>query len=92
LGSLVDGLPRFIMTTNGGEGSTEVQANLLTETCQSVDLQNQCKQPDEGEISTNMTEVQNPYKLLLNPELTVFIERPDESANNVSINVSMLPV
>ena len=44
--------------------------------------QNPCKQADEGEIS-NMTKVQNPYKLPLNPELTVFIEKPDESASNV---------
>jgi adenylylsulfate kinase-like enzyme len=82
LDSLVDGVSRFIMTTIVGGGSTEVHANLLTEICQSVDLQNQCKQPDEGEIS-NMTEVQNPYKLPLNSELTAFIERADESANNV---------
>jgi hypothetical protein len=31
-----------------------------------------------------MTEVQNPYKLPLNPELlTVFTKKPDESVNNV---------
>jgi hypothetical protein len=84
LGSLVNGLSRFIMTIIGGESSTEVQANLLTKTCQSVDLQNPCKQPDGGETSTNMTEVQNPYKLPLNPELlTVFTKKPDESVNNV---------
>jgi hypothetical protein len=82
LGSLVNGLSRFIMTVIGGEGSTEVQTNLLTETCQSVDLQDHCKQPDEGEISTNITEVQNPYKLPLNLGLTAFIEKPDESASN----------
>jgi adenylylsulfate kinase-like enzyme len=69
------------MTAIGGGGSAEVQANPLTEICQSVDLQNHCKQADEGEVSTNMTEVQNPYKLPLNPELTVFIEKPDESAS-----------
>jgi adenylylsulfate kinase-like enzyme len=84
LSSLVDGLSRFIMTTIGGEGSAEVQANPLTKTCQSVDPQNQCKEADEGEISNNMTEVQNPYKLPLNPELlTVFTEKPDESVNSV---------
>jgi adenylylsulfate kinase-like enzyme len=72
------------MTTTGGEGSAEVQANLLTKTCQSVDLQNQCKQPDEGEISNNMTEVQNTYKLPLNPELlTVFTKKPDKSVNSM---------
>jgi hypothetical protein len=55
-----------------------------TKTCQSVDLQNPCKQPDGGETSTNMTEVQNLYKLPLNHELlTMFIEKPDESVNNV---------
>jgi hypothetical protein len=84
LGSLVNGLSRFIMTIIGGESSTEVQASLLTKTCQSVDLQNPCKQPDGGKTSTNMTEVQNLYKLPLNPELlTMFIEKPDESVNNV---------
>jgi adenylylsulfate kinase-like enzyme len=55
-----------------------------TKTCQSVDPQNPCKQPDEGEISTNMTEVQNLYKLPLNPELLiVFTEKPDESVNSI---------
>ena len=84
MGSLIDGLSRFIMITIGGEGSAEVQANLLTKTCQSVDPQNPCKQPDEGEISTNMTEVQNLYKLPLNPELLiVFTEKPDESVNSI---------
>ncbi len=85
MGSLVNGLSRFIMTIIGGESSTEDQANLLTKTCQSVDLQNPCKQPDDGgETSTNMTEVQNLYKLPLNHELlTMFIEKPDESVNNV---------
>jgi hypothetical protein len=85
LSSLVDGLSRFIMTTIRGEGSAEVQANLLTKTRQNEDPQNQCKETaDEGEISTNMTEVQNPYKLPLNPELlTVFTKKPDESVNNV---------
>jgi hypothetical protein len=87
LSSLVDGLSHFIMTTIGGEGSAEVQANLLTKTCQGVDLQNLCKETaDEGGISTNMTEVQNSYKLPLNPELlTVFTKKPDESASNVII-------
>jgi adenylylsulfate kinase-like enzyme len=47
-----------------------------------TDPQNPCKEADEGEIS-NMNEVQNPYKPPLNPELTVFTEKPDESANNV---------
>jgi adenylylsulfate kinase-like enzyme len=56
----------------------------LSKTCQSVDPQNPCKETaaDEGEIS-NINEVQNPYKLPLNPELTVFIEKPDKSANDV---------
>jgi adenylylsulfate kinase-like enzyme len=56
-----------------------------TKTCQSVDPQNLYKEAaDEGEISNNMTEVQNPYKLPLNPELlTVFTKKPDESVNSV---------
>jgi hypothetical protein len=33
----------------------------------------------------SMTEMQNPYKLPLNPELTMFSEKPDESTNNVII-------
>jgi adenylylsulfate kinase-like enzyme len=81
LHSLVGGLSYFIMTTITGKGSTEVHANLLSETCQNGSLY-PCKQANEGQIS-NMTQVQNPYKLPLNPELTVLIEKPHESANNV---------
>jgi hypothetical protein len=79
-GSLVGAVSRFIITTIAGEGSAETEAILLTETCQKVDLQNQCKQAHEGQIS-NMTEVQAAYKLALNPESIVFIERPDETAS-----------
>jgi hypothetical protein len=68
------------MTTIRGEASAEVQANLSIGTCQNVYLQNQSRQAEEREIS-NMTEVQNPYKLPLNPESIVFIEKPDESAS-----------
>jgi hypothetical protein len=52
--------------------------------CQNVDPQNPCRQTvaDESEIS-NIYEVQNPYKLPLNPQLTAFIEKPDGSASNV---------
>ena len=70
------------MTTIAGRGITGVQANLLTKTCQSKDPQNPFKQADEGKISP-VTEAQNPYKLPLKLELTVFTEKPDESANNV---------
>ena len=80
--SLVNFLSGFIMTIIGGEGSAKVQANLLTKTCQSVDLQNSCKEADEDGICTKMTEGQTPYKLPLNPELTVFYEKPDESVNS----------
>jgi adenylylsulfate kinase-like enzyme len=69
-----------MVTTIADKGSTEIKANLSTETCQNTDPQNPCKQADEGEIS-NMAEVQNPYKLPLNPELTVFTEKPEESAS-----------
>jgi len=58
----------------------ETEANLLTETCQNVNLQNQCKQAHEGQAS-DMTEVQNPYEIPLNAESIVFIERPDETAS-----------
>lgn len=56
------------------------RVNLLSETCQKVDLQNQCKQADEGEIS-NMIKVQNPYKLPLNPESIFFIKKLVECAS-----------
>jgi hypothetical protein len=79
-GSLVGAVSRFIITTIVGEGSAGTEANLLTETCQNVDLKNQCRQAHEGQIS-NMTEVQDPDKLPLNPESNVFIERPDETAS-----------
>jgi hypothetical protein len=85
LHSLVDGVSRFIMATIAGKGFIEVQANVLTGTCQNPDPQNPCKQgaaADEGEIST-ITEAQNPYKLPLNSELTAFTKKPDESAINV---------
>jgi hypothetical protein len=81
LHSLVDDLSCFIMTIIAGNGSTGVQANLSTKTCQNRS-QNPCKEADESEIFT-MTELQNPYKLPLDPELTVFIEKPDEYTNNV---------
>jgi len=68
------------MTIIAGKGSTEVQANLSTEICQNADPQNPSKQADEGKIS-NMTEVQNPLQLPLNPELTVFTEKTEESAS-----------
>ena len=69
MGSLVGSRSCFIMTAIGRESS-----------CQKVDLQNQCKQTDEGGIS-NMTKVQNPYKLPLNLESIVFIKKPEESAS-----------
>ena len=78
--SFVDALSRFIVTTIADKGYTEIQASLSTETCQNADLQNPCKQADGGEIS-DMTEGQNPYKLPLNLELTVFTEKPEESAS-----------
>jgi adenylylsulfate kinase-like enzyme len=68
------------VTTIADKGYTEIQASLSTETCQNADPQNPCKQPNEGVIST-ITEVQNPHKLPLNPELTVFTEKPEESAS-----------
>ena len=68
------------MTTIGEEGYAEVSVNRLTKTRQKVDLQNQCKQADEGETS-NMTKVQNPYKLPINPESIVFIKKTVESAS-----------
>jgi adenylylsulfate kinase-like enzyme len=80
LRSLVDALSRFIVTTIADKSYTEIQASLSTETCQNADAQNQYKQADERERS-NMTEEQNPYKLPLNPELTLFSEKPEESAN-----------
>jgi adenylylsulfate kinase-like enzyme len=82
LRSLVDGLSRFIVTTRiAGEDSNEAQANLLTKTCQDANPQNLCKHADEGEIS-NMIDTQNLCKLPLNPELTVFAEKPEESASS----------
>jgi hypothetical protein len=69
------------VTTIAGRGSTEVHDNLLTETCQNG-AQNPCKQAYE-EQRANMTKVQNPYKLLLNSELTVLTEKPHEFANKV---------
>jgi hypothetical protein len=76
-----DNWPSVLMVYSGIHSFIHQSAK----TCQSVDPQNQCKETaDEGEISNNMTEVQNPYKLPLNPELlTVFTEKPDESVNNV---------
>jgi adenylylsulfate kinase-like enzyme len=68
------------VTTIADKGYTEIQVSLSTESCQNADPQNPRKQADEGEIS-NMTEGQNPYKLPLNPELTVFTEKPEESAS-----------
>ena len=55
-----------------------------TKACQNIDPQNPYKETvaDESEIS-NIYEVQNPYKLPLNPQLTAFIEKPDGSASNV---------
>jgi adenylylsulfate kinase-like enzyme len=70
------------MTIIADKGSNGVLANLLTKTCQNKDSQNPCKQAEEGEIFP-MIEVANPYKLPLNPESTVFTEKPDESAINV---------
>ena len=78
--SLVDTLSRFIVTTIADKGSTEIQASLSTETCQKADPQNPCKQADEGDISS-MAEMQNTYKPPLNAELTVFTEKPEESAS-----------
>jgi adenylylsulfate kinase-like enzyme len=82
LGSLFDNPLRFTITTIAVKSSTEVRANLSTETCQNGDPQNPCKQTNEGEIS-NMTKVHNSHKVPLNPELTVFIEKPEESASDV---------
>src|ERR671924_2139606 len=59
-----------------------------TKTCQNKDLQDPCKEANnEGKISNNnMTEVQNPYKLPLNPELlTVFTKKPDKSVNSMVV-------
>jgi hypothetical protein len=76
---LVDYLSCVIMTTIAGKGSTDVQVNLSTETCQNGS-QNPVKRSMKGrDIDTR--ELQNPYKLLLNPELMVFIEKPDEYAS-----------
>jgi adenylylsulfate kinase-like enzyme len=84
LRSLVDGLSCLIIimtTAVGNISSTEVQANLSTKTRQNGDPQNPCKQDaDEGEIF-NVTEVQNSYKLPLDPELSVFTEKPPKSAS-----------
>jgi adenylylsulfate kinase-like enzyme len=80
---LVDAPLRFTIITIAGKGSTEVRANLSTETRPNGDPQNLCKkQANEGQIS-NMTKVQKPYKLPLNPELTAFAEKAQESASNV---------
>jgi adenylylsulfate kinase-like enzyme len=68
------------VTTIADKDSTEIYANLSTETCRNADPQNPCKQTREGEIC-NMAEVQNPYKLLSNPELTAFTEKPEEAAS-----------
>lgn len=78
MGSLVGGRSCFLMNTIKEEGYAQVSINRLTETCRKVDIQNQSKQADEGEIS-NRTKVQNPYKLPLNPESIVFINKQDES-------------
>lgn len=83
LDCLVNRLSCFIMTKTECKCYTEVQANLLTKACQNIDPQNPYKETaDESEIS-NMYKVQNPYKLPVNPQLTAFIEKPDESASNV---------
>jgi adenylylsulfate kinase-like enzyme len=80
LRTLVDAFSLFIVTTIADKGYNEIQANLSTETCRNADPQNPCKQANEGEIS-NMAEVQNPHKLPLDPELTMFTEKPEESAS-----------
>ena len=71
--------PSVLMVYSGIHGFIDPP----TKTCQNGS-QNPCNETDEGDIY-NMNEVQNPYKLTLNPELTVFTEKPDESASTVII-------
>ena len=66
------------MTTIGGEGSAEVQANPNRNFPELISRP--CKEAD-GRRDIDMSEVQNPYKLPLKTELTVFIEKSDEYAS-----------
>jgi hypothetical protein len=72
------------MITISAKGSTEVQVNLSSETCQNAYIPKICVNR-LMKARYPKIEVQNSYKLPLNPDLTVLTENQEESASNVIV-------
>jgi hypothetical protein len=78
LHSLVDSLSRLIVTII--QAKAQLKFRLIDQPKLQNRSQNPCKEADKGR-DIGMSEAQNPYKLPLKTELTVFIEKSDEDAS-----------